>query len=558
MMVSRMTPDSSRSRTAILRIAAVLACGLVWGGGFCGQAASAADPGSSLLEMGIEPTAEGISEYLVALHPTPETVANVKRLIVLLGDDDFRIREDATRRLLRSPQFPKSHLTKAADGPDPEVRWRARQILRIGESQAEQTLFQVFSYIRKQKLPGLSRPVLAALPVSSRDYVQQEGIRAFVETVTPADKAWLPGETGNPSANHVIAVARGIDRLWKAEAVEKLAPLLQHEEESVRLAVARLNINHNDRRTLPVVSRLLRSEDLKIRTQAIQVLRAVTGQKYGYLSYSKPDERLAAIDKWDAWLKANGEKAELNLPLDETGVMLGRTLICYYSRKQIVEVDSAGKVIFEKKDVEGAWGCDGTPNGHRVICSYSKQKIFEYDNDGKIVWQVDNTPGRPFAVERLPDGNTLIACYDTGKLVEYSPDKKIAWQMQINGQPMDVRRLPNGNLLVSLYQSSKVVEIDRETKEVKWEITANRPRAAQRLPNSHTLVVEPSSQRVVEYDMAGKIVWKKEGISNPTDAQRMPGGTTLIAGSKGVIEIDMDGKTVWERKETSASRLCRY
>lgn len=98
-------------------------------------------------------------------------------------------------------------------------------------------------------------------------------------------------------------------------------------------------------------------------------------------------------------------------------------------------------------------------NGNTLIGCTNGNRVIEVDSAGKIVWSVDNEQlgenviDDACGVQRLPNGNTVITSYhangDRTKLIEVTPEKKIVWRysgmkagfhhfqiLTTNGQPL--------------------------------------------------------------------------------------------------------------------------
>lgn len=499
-----------------------------------------------------------LREFLESLHPTEETIAHLRELTQQLGDEEFLRREAATRELLEMPACCPEVLLKASESPDPEIRWRSRQILKQNRTRTDRILFAVFSLIKNRKLTGLAKPVANALRLAQTESVQRAGRQALSTSATVDDAEWLREILQSEHSTMAVAAVGALDRVLGPEATMDFRPLLAQTDDDLRFVAARALLNHGQRDTLNTFVDLLDAKELSVRLQAAQTLRSATGQRFQFTPYDEPMARQQAANAWRAWVNQNGATSPLNLPILEGDVELGRTLICYYARKEVVELDERGEQTWKIEKLNGPWDCDGTPDGHRVICFYTQQAVSEYNQDGEEIWSIKNIPGRPFSVQRLTNGNTLVSCYNTGKIIEYRPDKSPAWEITLSGTPMDAQRLPNGHTLITLYQAQKVVEVDQAGEPV-WELKdLGKPRSAQMLPNRHLLVTEASSKRVAEYDANGKMIWSHENIKNPLDAQRLSNGNTLISSSNGVIEVTPAGRTVWNKNLNGASRICRY
>lgn len=64
---------------------------------------------------------------------TPSSAAQIQRWVKQLGDEDFRVREEATRDLIKAEGFALEAVTKATQSEDFEVKQRASRIKQIGK-----------------------------------------------------------------------------------------------------------------------------------------------------------------------------------------------------------------------------------------------------------------------------------------------------------------------------------------------------------------------------------------------------------------------------------------
>lgn len=506
---------------------------------------------------GIEPDARGISRFLRSLLPD-EHDREVERLIAQLGSPVFAEREQATRILSMMPSPPIAALKKAARSDDAEIRWRAKQILARTESGAHlSTLTAVLQAIQARKIKGLAPLLLELIPLWDDPHLVRAARQAMWVTARPEDASVLRKAVEADARSTRIAGIVGLAGGLGNEAAEDLIRLLADRDDRVRCRAARELANLGNRAGLKTLAELLESDDQDVRAEAGWILQAATGQQFGFLAYDEPERRAATVRAWRDWIATHAAMAELHFPLKETRTELGRTLLCVWSQKKLVELDSSGREIFSEGGYSYIWGCDGLPNGHRLAVDYNRQCVIEYDAAGKEFWRKDGLPGKPTCVERLPNGNTLLALSDSGLVVEIDRDGKTVWQVRLDGRPTSAARLDNGLTFVNLQFAKKVVEIDRTGKAV-WELPGlNNPLNSQRLDNGHVLVCEMSQNKVIEYDRSGKVVWSKDGFRNPAQAQRISSGNTLIADETGLHEIDRAGNEVWHLK-IPRSRFCRY
>ena len=313
-----------------------------------------------------------------------------------------------------------------------------------------------------------------------------------------------------------------------------------------------------NRNCLKPLAELLNSSDVDVRTRANHILRALTGKKIVFTAYAKEEERKGPVSEWKSWIENEGVKAELKHPLNLDNILLGRILVCVQSQNRIYELDSTGKMVWEKKNFTRPWGCQGLPNGHRLVGSYTSRMVQEFDAAGKVVWSKTGLPGGITSVQRLGNGNTLVACTDAQKILEIDRAGKITWTAAVSGRPFFAQRLDNGRTLVTLHGNKKVVEVDR-TGKIVWSANfkLSNPQSARRLENGNTLVTDYSTRRVIEMNREGKVIWETTA-NRVYDAQRLPNGTTLVVDITGVKKISPGKKVIWEHKVSGAVRAVAY
>jgi hypothetical protein len=404
-----------------------------------------------------------------------------------------------------------------------------------------------------------SRPIPAILkvaPFCQPAFLRLAARRAILATATAEDRPMLEEALGADHPLKRLLALAALAEMVGDEALALLLPCLEDPDESVRFEAAVAVTNAGGREGLRVFAKLLESQDVQLRNRSLSTLRTVTGENLGYVGSAAPDERAEKAARWREWIEEHGATAELRLPIRDTGLQLGRTLISY-TNNRVIELDEDGRVVWEQ-EVANPWGCQGLQNGHRLIASYSGRAVFEYDAEGRLVWEKSNLPSAPYSVERLENGRTLVACYSANKLLEIDGDGTVVTETSLPDHPRDATRLDNGHTLVALYMSQRVVEVD-PLGTIVWEVgDMNRPISVQRLDNGNTLVCQYFGKQVVEIDPAGKTVWFKSGLEYPYDAQRLPTGNTLIVDRTGVQEIDPTGQIIWQQPGSGATSVCRY
>ena len=511
-----------------------------------------------LAEYGLAPTTDSLAAYLASLVPTPERRAQLAGLVAQLGDNSFAQREQAGLLLARQLGGATEVLEAALTGDNPEVRWRAKLLLDQTDRDSRGLLGAVLTTIREEKLPGLCSPLLNALPLCRDDTLRASFRRALAATAVPADAPLLRQQLGSADPQARIAAIATLAHLLGQPADAETLVLLIDPSELVQAAAARELANHGRRESLPPLVRLLESADPAVRANAARVLRAATGQQFGFTAYDAPVPRAAAVAKWKEWLAEQGQTVTLAFPLRDSALDLGRLLVCDHTQNKLLEFDVSGKKLWEQAVGQQPWACQGLPTGHRLVGCYGERAVIEYDAAGQEVWKFENLPGGPTSVERLENGNTLVACTEGGAVWEIDPAKKVVWKVGLEGRPVDARRLEDGRTLVTLQHGQKVVEIDGAGHQV-WELAGvGMAFSAQRLENGNTLVSAVGVGQVREFDRRGNVVWAQGKFVNPYGAQRLAGGNTVVVDTSGVTEIDPSGAVVSRLELPNLSRMSRY
>lgn len=118
----------------------------------------------------------------------------------------------------------------------------------------------------------------------------------------------------------------------------------------------------------------------------------------------------------------------------------GAYLVCYYKDGAVKEITPDGRVRRTIAGLGEAYYAERLANGNTLIGCGDAHRAVEVDAAGQVVWEVRelDLPGHPLRfvgqVRRLPNGHTLICNWPAhgheGKqplLVEITSDKRIAW-----------------------------------------------------------------------------------------------------------------------------------
>lgn len=523
----------------------------------------------TLLANHVEPTVAGMREYLVSLHPGPETVQQLHDFVNKLGHESFAVREQAMQDLRKRSAIAMDILAQAGENKDPEIRWRAKTLLQNASQNSDSVFFAIFKMIEVRQLKGLAGPILKTLPLCGQAHVRFAGRKAVAVTATPVDAPLLKQHLTSADPLVRTAVLGALEALDPKAAVADALQLSTDTDEGVRLAAARLLASQGERKSLALLIALLDAKEISVRGEAGRTLKALTGEDFKFVAYDAAEVREAARARWQEWLVAQGENATLKLPLDDTTRELGRIIVCSYAHNKVYEFDvdakDPSKPNWEIQAPNQPWDAQGLPSGNRLLALYGTRQLLEYgpeNNATKPIWQSETLPGGPMGVQRLENGRTLVACTDAGLVVELDTDGKLVKdrQWKVDGRPVHVQRLENGHTLVTLQQGHRVIEIDDQGQE-KWttKVALQNPFSAQRLANGNTLIASLSGF-VVEVGADGtREEWKLTGLANPYHAERLSNGNILVADRNGVNEYDAQTKkSVWSLSIPHVSRAHRF
>jgi len=508
------------------------------------SAVTAADPEVETLRgAGLSPQKAAIRAYLRSLVPG-HAEKRARGLVARLGSTDPAERAEASRRLLRLYAASIPALTDAVHDSDPEVSRRARDLLAIvAKLPRPGLMYAVFRVVAKRRILGLGAEMVAVLPLCGRPYLRRSAREALVVTALPGCLPLLRTTVSRrrdpfvrTAALYALAAVQGV------AGKEEIAGWLLDADNHLRCAAAWALAELHDRRCFPVFVGLLDAPQQAVRRRTVQALRAISGKRFGYASNATGEARMPKTQAWRRWSRDHAASATWSAPLQVGDRGYDRILVSIPGERRLVEIDLAGKVIWERKKLPNTWPCAGTPDGNRLVGYFDRQSVVEYDANGRVVWQKEGLPGKPCSVQRLENGNTLVAVGSASKVIEYAPNGTIAWEVSLPGRTFFARRLRNGRTLVTLHDSGRVLEVTPDKKSIEKFKIAGGPYTVQQLENGNALICLPGSGKVVERTPAGKIVWSVKGLGWCATAARLPGGDTIVGHNKGVDRIGPDGK----------------
>jgi hypothetical protein len=124
----------------------------------------------------------------------------------------------------------------------------------------------------------------------------------------------------------------------------------------------------------------------------------------------------------------------------------GNTLISefsyYYGNDRVIEVAPNGTIVWQHTGIGMPSDVERLPNGNTLICEWMTNRVIEVNSAGIIVWTYVSMMGIPMDAERFANGNTLISEIFYGdRVIEVNSAGTIVWQKTGVITPTDAERI---------------------------------------------------------------------------------------------------------------------
>jgi len=245
---------------------------------------------------------------------------------------------------------------------------------------------------------------------------------------------------------------------------------------------------------------------------------------------------------------ASSESIKKSFNVNTIGVEIqGNTLITEKIKKRVFEVDTTGKIVWQKAGLDFLSDSERLNNEHTLIAEYGADRIIEIDSAGNVLWEKTGISG-PNDVERFENGNTLITETLGSRVFEIDNFGNIIWQKTGLLWPMDAERIENGHTLIAEGLGKRIIEVDTEGNIIRQLTNLSNPVDVEMLPDGTFLITEANAGRVIIVDGWGNIIREIAGLDSPWDAERISNGDILIAeyANHRVFQINPDDEIVWE------------
>jgi hypothetical protein len=277
--------------------------------------AFAEDSGSVVLlkAYGIAPTVAGIAEYFDEFQPGAVSKARIERLIAALGSESFQERAAAERELLRVAHAAQDELTVASQSTDAEVRGRAKRVLARGDAVRGQLTLAVLEVMRKKRLHVGVDHLLEMIASPVREPMRIELVSTLAVAARQADEKRLRSAIEKGPTESRAAAVIALEASLREKSIPELEKRLEDNDDLVRVAAATALSHHRPRKCLTHFVKLLDSDVPKVRIRGCQMLRRLTGERFGFAGGSdNADSRAPAAKRWREWVETEGPAAQLN------------------------------------------------------------------------------------------------------------------------------------------------------------------------------------------------------------------------------------------------------
>jgi hypothetical protein len=213
----------------------------------------------------------------------------------------------------------------------------------------------------------------------------------------------------------------------------------------------------------------------------------------------------------DASGKIRWEMSGLQYPMSAQVLGNDRVLSAEQTRNRVVEMDTKGKVLWEKP-VNQAFVVFRSRNGNTYVAG--RNQVTEFDRAGKQLYTINVPSDTIMAAQKFKDGTSAYLTYQgnyhrldaNGKEIKTF---RVPYDLNFGMSGAEV--LPNDHVLIAVNQLNKVTEYDDKGKAV-LTINCNYPGSPTRLPNGNTLITTYNYTRITEVDRNGKVVSETKDI----------------------------------------------
>ena len=366
------------------------------------QPTTLADLDRQILERaGVTPSRESIENFFTDHQ---RELARAAELITQWQHDQFQIRQQATDELIAMPAVPRPLLEAAQHHHDPEVRWRASEMLRMSSSKPDLASFPnedacraLLRMMREHQLSDCGDILVRVAEAHNKFEIHYLASNVLAEIATDNETLVRELLTHDQNWRRALALKAGVENNLVAAEFDMDELIAADKSASVQLLVALTLVSRGDHRSLDMLVMLLdENTPAQERSYALQVLRTVCDH---------PDLNGDA-EEWRTWLADQGDSLTLNVPFElkmnsfETFLARVQVFSSGFSRG-----NSCG-IFYDGRQLVGREGVVPDHRGINVLAMYGEEILLVGSYD---VYQSE-AASDVFAghIDALPEGTMVV------------------------------------------------------------------------------------------------------------------------------------------------------
>lgn len=522
---------------------------------------------SILRDIGFDPLSKDYKDRVKGLFLDSDQLENALSLIADLDNDDFRKRNEASKKLAMIEAPIEHMLSESRKDSTIEMARRVQGILNV---RIKKRLIDVLYHASVRSGENSAPSSLESLMIlaSTFDSVTYwELMRALemaaVKVSVEQDRDLLEKglSNGSQSVREICSFVLGYLGMGRGSETEASDP-----DNILILANARGRSAAGREGVTKILLGLLSSDNIRVRQESGALLRIIFQTDLGFAAYDSPDIREQAKDRWSNYI--NGKQDEPHWPVflgmssrGQFQVIVGKAdtkggaaLSYTTSGKKINNVGLAASI---SSAVSDRMAFDYTA-GNVVVSGGSEleSKVAVFSLNGTELWAVSGVPAGAGAA-LFPGGKIAIASGFNVRIIDLFGNPVRSWKMP---SKMDsFSRLRLGRFLCSHADEGTIAEYDSDGKQI-WKVSGmNRPRNAFRLENGNILIVVDAESKGEEEKATSSQVEllelspdgqqtllriRPKGVKTISSSARLPNGNTLVGTEKGLAEYTPDGYAI--------------
>jgi HEAT repeat protein len=482
---------------------------------------------------------------------TEERMAKAQALIEKLGDDSFKVRQDAETELHKMGGTIMPLLRQALKNPDLEIRNRSQKVLTQLETDKNIPLSPVVPRLLALRKPkGAVEAILAYIPFADDESLVDELQVALNMVAFPKGKAHqaVIKALADKVPARRAAAASALCHGPLADHLPQVRQLLRDRDNNVRLRVALALAGAREPEAVPVLIGLVGELAPEASASAEDYLLKLARDNPPKDLPDGDDNRKKRSAVWEKWWNDNKARVAMvdRFTPEIRQRYLGYTLLIQSNNNQIVEMDNKKQVRMTMTGLMSPWDAHWLSSNRLLVAEYNGQKVTERNLKGEVMWE-KKLDFYPMQCERLKNGHTFIV----GQNVLLQVDRGGREVYRITRGQHDIRsarRLRNGQIVV-VTSNRQILRLDRTGKELKnVQIPSVYYYQNEILDNGNVLIPLGWNNQLIEYNSDGKQVWSVQ-TEQPMHAVRLPNGNTVVSSQNWpykYLELDKTGKKIDE------------